>query len=647
MEKMRAIIDQLNTWAHAYYTLDAPLVDDKTYDALYDELLDMEAETGKVAKDSPTRRVGGDLLEGFEKFQHEQPLYSLDKARSYERLKAWCDRMKDAGADHKGYMAELKFDGLTISLTYDGGELTRAVTRGNGTVGEIITAQVVTIPTVPLSISFKGHLVVQGEGLMPYASLKKYNETAKEPLKNPRNGAAGALRNLDPKETRRRRLTAYLYNLTEAEGETFDTDEEVKAFLRKQGFLVHPMTRLCNDFSSIVDYIEEVEAVRDDLDVMIDGVVLKINDRHKRESLGYTIKFPRWAIAYKFEAKEAVTRLRSVEWNVGRTGKVTPTAILDPVDIDGVTIQRATLNNYDDIVRKGVRLGGNVLLRRSNDVIPEILEGIGEEGDRIERITTCPACSTELVQKGVHSFCPNTIGCKPQLVARIDHFASRNAMDITGLSEKTTGKLIAAGLLREIPDIYRLRREDLLQLEGFGEKKADNLLNAIQESKNVSFQRFIYALGIGQVGLKTAGDLAEHFADFDAVAKADVAELVTIDDIGPETAKEIRVFFTDSVIGGYVHDLMDEGIRLIYEKKKASGALDGVTIVLTGALSRPRSEIKANLEAQGAKVTGSVSKNTDVVLAGEAAGSKAEKAKKLGVPVLSEDDFNRKWGVLL
>ena len=647
MEKMRGIIDQLNTWAHAYYTLDAPLVDDKTYDALYDKLVAMEKETGEVAADSPTRRVGGDLLESFEKFTHERPLYSLDKAQSYERLKAWCDRMHAAGADDEGYMAELKFDGLTISLTYDDGKLTRAVTRGNGTVGEVITEQVVTISTVPLSIPFKGHLVVQGEGLMPYKSLKKYNETAAEPLKNPRNGAAGALRNLDPKETRRRRLTAYLYNLTDAEGMVFDTDEDVKAFLKEQGFLVHPMTRRCEDFHAILDYIHEVENTRDRLDVMIDGIVLKINDVTKRESLGYTVKFPRWAIAYKFEAKEVITKLLDVEWNVGRTGKVTPTAILAPVDIDGVTIQRATLNNYDDILRKNVRIGGEVLLRRSNDVIPEILEGIGEEGDRIEMITKCPACATELVQKGVHSFCPNTIGCEPQLVARIDHFASRDAMDITGLSEKTAAKLIAAGLLHEIPDIYALKREALMGLEGFGEKKADNLLNAIEGSKKISFKRFIYALGIGQVGIKTAGDLADHFADFEALAKAEEAELVNIEEIGPETAREIRLFFNDPVIGGYVHDLMDAGIELIYEQSKKSGVLDGMTVVLTGTLSRPRNEVKAALEAEGAKVTGSVSKNTDLVLAGDAAGSKAEKAEKLGVPVLSEQAFNRKWGNLL
>ena len=647
MEKMREILDQLNTWARAYYTLDAPLVDDKTYDALYDKLVAMEKETGEVAADSPTRRVGGDLLEGFEKFTHEKPLYSLDKAQSYEQLKAWCDRMHAAGADDEGYMAELKFDGLTISLTYDDGKLTRAVTRGNGTVGEVITAQAVTISTVPLSIPFTGHLVVQGEGLMPYKSLKKYNETAAEPLKNPRNGAAGALRNLDPKETRRRRLTAYLYNLTDSEGMVFETDEEIKAFLREQGFLVHPMTRRCKDFLEILDYIKEVERIRGDLDVMIDGIVLKINDVAKRDALGYTVKFPRWAIAYKFEAKEVVTKLLDVEWNVGRTGKVTPTAILAPVDIDGVTIQRATLNNYDDILRKGVRIGGEVLLRRSNDVIPEILEGIGEEGDRIEMITKCPACATKLVQNGVHSFCPNTIGCEPQLVARIDHFASRDGMDITGLSEKTAEKLIAAGLLHEIPDIYALKRDDLMVLEGFGEKKADNLLSAIEKSKEVSFKCFIYALGIGQVGIKTAGDLADHFADFDALAKADAAELETIEDSGPETEKEIQLVFTDPVIGSYVHDLMDAGIKLIYEEKKKSGVLDGMTVVLTGTLSKPRNEVKAALEAEGAKVTGSVSKKTDLVLAGEAAGSKAEKAEELGVAVLSEEAFIRKWGDLL
>ena len=641
---MREIVDQLNTWAHAYYTLDDPIVSDKEYDALYDELLRLETETGEVLFDSPSRRVGGDLLEGFEKFQHEYPLYSLDKAQNYETLTGWMNRMESAGASDKGYMAELKFDGLTISLTYDDGKLTRAVTRGNGTVGEVITEQVLTISSVPLTIPFKGHLIVQGEGLMPFKSLEAYNRTASVPLKNARNGAAGALRNLDPKETRRRHLTAYLYNLTYAEGMTFETDEEIKEFLKEQRFLVHPMTRKLNDLKDVLDFIEEVERVRPNLDVMIDGVVIKINDVNERDHLGYTIKLPRWAIAYKFEAKEVVTTLLDVEWGVGRTGKVTPTAILDPVEIDGVTISRATLNNYDDIRRKGVMKGGEVLLRRSNDVIPEILEGIGDEGEEIPMITTCPACGTELVQNGVHSFCPNTIGCEPQLVRRMDHFASRDAMDIRGLSEKTASALIEGGLLHEIPDIYSLTMEDLLTLEGFGEKKASNLLNAIDGSKKIPFHRFLYAIGIGGVGIKTARDLAAHFKNFDELQKASEEELQIIEDIGPETAREIRVFFGDDIIDHYVGDLFDAGIEIEYEELSTDGDLEGLTFVLTGTLSKPRNEIKESLERRGAKVTGSVSKNTDAVLAGENPGSKVDKAVSLGVEIVNEAEFYEKWG---
>ncbi len=641
---MREIVDQLNTWAHAYYTLDDPIVSDKEYDALYDELLQLEKETGEVLFDSPSRRVGGDLLEGFEKFQHEYPLYSLDKAQNYETLTGWMNRMESAGASDKGYMAELKFDGLTISLTYDDGKLTRAVTRGNGTVGEVITEQVLTISSVPLTIPFKGHLIVQGEGLMPFKSLEAYNRTASVPLKNARNGAAGALRNLDPKETRRRHLTAYLYNLTYAEDMTFETDEGIKSFLKEQGFLVHSMTRKLDDFKGVLDFIEEVERVRPNLDVMIDGVVIKINDVNERNHLGYTVKFPRWAIAYKFEAKEVVTTLLDVEWGVGRTGKVTPTAILDPVEIDGVTISRATLNNYDDIRRKGVMKGGEVLLRRSNDVIPEILKGVGDEGEEIPMITTCPACGTELVQNGVHSFCPNTIGCEPQLVRRMDHFASRDAMDIRGLSEKTASALIEADLLHEIPDIYNLDMDDLLKLEGFGEKKASNLLTAIDGSKKIPFHRFLYAIGIGGVGIKTARDLAAHFKNFKELKKSSEAELQTIEDIGPETAREIRVFFEDDIIGHYVGDLLDAGIEIEYEDLSSGGDLEGLTFVLTGTLSKPRKEIKESLESRGAKVTGSVSKKTDAVLAGDDPGSKVDKARSLGIEIVSEAEFNEKWG---
>ena len=643
---MREIVDQLNRWAEAYYTYDDPLVDDATYDALYDRLVQMETETGHTEPDSPTLRVGGALLKAFSKADHETPLYSLDKAQSFETLQNWAQRMETAGALDAGMMAELKFDGLTISLTYDGGRLTRALTRGNGTTGEVITEQVRTISSVPLSIPFTGHLVVQGEGLMPFASLERYNRTAVQKLKNARNGAAGALRNLDPKETRRRGLIAYLYNATAIEDAQFQTDREVKDFLAEQGFLVHPMTKRVDGFAELLDYIREVEETRDLLDVLIDGVVVKINDLAARERLGHTIKFPRWAIAYKFEAKEVNTRLLDVEWNVGRTGKVTPTAILEPVEIDGATIQRATLNNYDDILRKGVKKGGAVLLRRSNEVIPEILKGIGEEGEPIPVITHCPACQTELIRDGVHIFCPNTIGCEPQLVRRISHFASRDAMDIEGLSEKTAQKLIAADLVREIPDLYALDADALMELEGFGPKKAENLISALQNSKRVPFARFLYALGIGQVGKKTAGDLANSFSDLEALSHADRAALEKIEDIGPHTAEEIRLFFIDPVIAEYLEDFQKAGIEILYPEKAAGDLLEGYTFVLTGTLSMPRDAMQKKLEAEGAKVTGSVSKKTDFVLAGDNPGSKVEKARTLNIEILSEDELYTRWGEL-
>lgn len=644
---MREMVEKLNTWAHAYYTLDRPIVSDSEYDALYDQLVALEKETGTVAFDSPTRRIGGELLEGFEKFEHEYPLYSLDKAQNFETLNNWYERMERAGAGALGYMAELKFDGLTLSLTYDGGKLTRAVTRGNGLVGEVITEQVITIASVPLTIPFKGHLIVQGEGLMPFSALETYNQNADEPLKNARNGAAGALRNLNPKETARRKLRAYLYNLAYAEDKSFNSDEEIKTFLRAQRFLVHAMTRRLKNFEEILAFISEVEKVREELDILIDGVVIKINDLRLRESLGHTVKFPRWAIAYKFEAKEVITTLIDVEWNVGRTGKVTPTAILSPVEIEGVTISRATLNNYDDISRKGVRIGGDVLLRRSNDVIPEILTGLGEKGEPVAMIEKCPSCGTELVQNGVHSFCPNTIGCEPQLVRRIDHFASRDALDIRGLSEKTVQLLVNAGLLHEIPDIFHLNKEDLMALEGFGEKKAENLLEAVKNSRKPTFRRFIYGLGIGGVGIKTARDLAQHFKQFSDLSSATEEALQVIDDIGPETARGIHVFFTDPVIDDYIKDLFDAGIHIVYERPQSSNRLEGLKIVLTGTLSASRTEIKQRLEEMGATITGSVSKKTDFVLAGDDPGSKVDKARRLGIDVLNEDEFKERWGEIL
>lgn len=650
MDQMRSLVDKLNKWNHQYYTLDNPTVSDAEYDRSYDELVKMEAQTGTVLWDSPTLRVGGPILDSFDKVIHEVPLSSLAKAKTFTELQAWENRTKKILREEEintkiDYMVELKFDGLTISLTYDEGKLTKAATRGNGLIGEEISAQVKTIQSIPLYIPYTGHLIVQGEGLMPLSSLSNYNQTAKEKLKNARNGAAGALRNLDPKETYRRKLEAYFYHVAYKEGENFKTDKEMKDFLKNQGFLVHEDNRVVENLEEAEKIIDQISSKRKDLDILIDGVVIKVNQIPYRQVLGSTVKFPRWAIAYKFEAEEETTILLDVEWNVGRTGKITPTAILEPVDIGGVTIGRATLNNYDDIQRKKVKIGSEVLLRRSNDVIPEIMGIMGDpnNGEEIHLPKYCPSCETELIQEGVHSFCPNTLSCEPQLVRRLSHFASRDAMDIEGLSEKTIGLLLKERLIHNIPDIYKLKAEDLYGLEGFKERKTNNILNAIEKSKVRSLDRFLYAIGIGNVGIKTARDLALHFGDFAHIRNSSQEELMEIDDIGPNTAKEIVDFFQDEKILSALNELFSLGVTIeVVESKRVDkeNPLFEKTIVLTGSLSIPRNKMKERLESVGAKVTGSVSKNTDYVLAGVEAGSKEDKARELGVPILTEKEIN-------
>ena len=445
IQELIDIIDDLN---YHYYTLDNPKASDKEYDLLYDELVRLELETGMVYPYSPTQRVGGHILDKFEKHTHLGRLWSLDKSQSFGELRNWDNRVRRLIEDYNRlnedklpdpvYILEYKFDGLTINLTYKNGELVQGATRGNGTVGEAILEQLRTIKPIPLKIEYQGTIEIQGEGLMPLSALEKYNETAIEPLKNARNAAAGALRNLDTKVTADRNLTAYFYNIGYIEGKTFNTHREALKFLKDNRLPVFPYAKSFNSIETLIEEIEKLKEERSKLDVLTDGLVIKIDDIRTREILGFTNRFPRWAIAYKFEAEETSTKLLGVQWNVGRTAKVTPTAILEPVEIGGVTVRRATLNNYDDIIRKGVRLNSKILIRRSNDVIPEILGTLetDEETYPIEKPTHCPACHSELYQDGVHIFCPNSLSCKPQLVARLVHFASRDAMNIEGFSEK-------------------------------------------------------------------------------------------------------------------------------------------------------------------------------------------------------------------
>lgn len=652
-ERIKELIEIIDDLNYSYYTLDSPKVSDKEYDELYDELVYLEKETGYILPHSPTQRVGGDILEKFEKHHHLGRLWSLDKSQSYNELRSWDERVKKLIYDYNlasedklpspQYILEWKFDGLTVNLTYKNGVLVQGATRGTGLTGEGILEQLKTIKSIPLKIDFQETVEIQGEGLMPLSSLDKYNKTADEPLKNARNAAAGALRNLDPKVTAKRDLTAFFYNIGYIEGKTFKTHLEQIEFLKDNKLPVFPY---CKGFDSIEDVIMEIEKNAEDranLDFLTDGMVIKINDMRTREVLGYTNRFPRWAIAYKFEAEEVSTRLLEVEWNVGRTGKVTPTAILEPVDIGGVTVKRATLNNYDDILRKGVRINSRVLIRRSNDVIPEILGALDtdEETLLIEKPSQCPYCNSELIQNGVHIFCPNSLTCRPQLVARLVHFASRDAMNIEGLSEKTAERFIDELDIKDLPSIYEVRFEDLRKLEGFKDKKSQNLIDAIEKSKNVSLASFVYALGISNVGIKTANDLADAFKSLDNLKDARYDELINIGDIGDIIANNILEFFHDRKILEGIDKLLSEGVSPSYEQVQVEESIfSGKTVVITGTIEGlSRSEIKDIVEKKGGKVTGSVSKKTDYVIVGTDPGSKYTKAVELGIRIIDEEEL--------
>jgi len=650
IDELIEIIDELNYY---YYTLDEPKVSDKEYDELFDELVRLEEETGIIKPYSPTQRVGGQVLDKFEKHEHLARLWSLDKCQTFEELANWDNRVRRLINEYNTsnldklpdpvYILEYKFDGLTINLTYKDGYLVQGATRGNGVIGEAILEQIKTIKSIPMTIPFKGTVEIQGEGLMPLSALEEYNKTASEPLKNARNAAAGALRNLDTRITAERKLAAYFYNVGYIEGKTFTSHREVLEFIKENRL---PVFDYAKAFHNIYDLIEEIKVLdekRKELDLLTDGLVIKIDDIRTREVLGYTNRFPRWAMAYKFEAEETSTRLLEVVWNVGRTGKVTPIAILEPVEIGGVTVRRATLNNYDDIERKGVRINSRVLIRRSNDVIPEILGTLEDDGETypIEKPTHCPACNSELYQDGVHIFCPNSLSCKPQLVARLVHFASRDAMNIEGFSEKTAELLLEELDLRELPQLYELKFDDLIKLEGFKEKKTNNLLNAIERSKEVSLASFIYALGIRNVGIKTATDLANHYKSLDNIMKATREELVQVGEIGPVIADSIVEFFEDEEIHKAIDRLLALGVNPVYEEmEREESIFTGKTVVITGTIEGfTRKEIKEYVERMGGKVSSSVSRKTDYVIVGRDPGSKYNKAVELGIEIIDEERF--------
>lgn len=657
MKHMERLVEEINTHSYHYYTLDNPTISDAEWDRLYDELVRLEQESGVVLPNSPTRRVGGPLLKGFDAHRHLARLWSLDKAQHAEDLRTWHTRVHKLVNDYNAknpddplpapsFVVELKFDGLTLNLTYDRGELVQAATRGTGAVGEGILAQVRTIRSIPLQIPYRdGIIEVQGEGFMALSTLEAYNKTAAEPLKNARNAAAGALRNLNPAVTAERRLDAFIYNVGYSSDLQFADHRDVQQFLLDNRFKVNPYVRYFDDIELVAAELEQLAARRREFDFLIDGAVVKVTDMRTRDALGYTDKFPRWAVAYKFEAEEATTVLQSVNWEVGRTGKLTPVARVEPVELAGVTVQNCTLNNWGDIERKNLRnaLGSQVFIRRSNDVIPEILGKVDgqPDGEAIELPSACPSCGSELEWKGAHIFCTNRLGCRPQLIGRITHFASRDAMDIDTFSIMTAEQLYQELGVRDPADLFYVSYEQLLGLERFGEKKAAKLIEAFEACKTRDLSAFLFALGIPNTGKTTTRVLADHYGELEAVMQASAEELIGLPDIGGIVADSIVGFFADPRTQSSIERMLAAGVSPQAARKAAPAAdsvFSGKTVVLTGTLSSMgRDEAAKRLEALGAKVTGSVSKKTDFVIAGRDAGSKLTKAQQLGVRVIEDE----------
>lgn len=647
MVRMRLLVDQLKKTSYAYYVLDDPIISDMQWDQLYDELRALELQTGIILPDSPSRQVGGAPLKGFEEHRHITRLWSMDKVQSFDALEAWIARTeKLAGRENLKYYVEYKFDGLTLNLTYDQGKLIQAATRGNGIIGEAILPQAMTIHSIPLEIPYKGLMEIQGECIMRLSTLEKYNKTAKVPLKNARNAAAGALRNLDPAVTASRHLDAFFYQIGTIDNPPYQNQPEMIAFIRENGFQTSPYLGCGTGREALEAEIQKVGDERSKLDWLIDGVVIKVGDTRLRDQMGFTEKFPRWAVAYKFEAEECVTRLEKVTWEVGRTGKLTPLAHVTPVDFYGVTVRKATLNNLGDIRRKDVAVGCNVWIRRSNDVIPEIIGRAGEpmEGETpIVAPSVCPACGQRLTERGAHLFCMNRSSCKPQAVARIAHFAGREAMDIDGLSEKTADQLYEVCHVRVPADLYQLMPTDLLLIDGFKEKKAANLLNSLEKSKNCQLDAFLFSLGIPNVGRKTARDLAGHFRTLERVQNAKMEELVAIPDVGEIVAQSITEFFSFEENLLMIRKLLEAGIHPTEAQGSTSGPFTGKSIVVTGTLpSLSRKQAEDLIRQAGGTAASSVSKKTAFVVVGDDAGSKLTKAQSLGIETIDEEELIRR-----
>ena len=644
-KRMNELVALLNRYATEYYTSDNPSVSDSEYDRLYRELVELEtAYPDQVLADSPTHRVGGKVLDGFEKYSHQYPLYSLQDAFSREELEAFDARVRKEVA-HPTYICELKIDGLSISLTYKKGILVAGATRGDGSIGENITENLKRVKDIPLTLPEELDITVRGECYMPRASFDQVNQARQEngepEFANPRNAAAGTLRQLDTAVVAKRNLATFLYQ--EASPSTRDSQEKVLKHLEQLGFVVNPKRILAKNIDEIWNFIQKVGEERDNLPYDIDGVVIKVNDLAGQEELGFTVKAPKWAVAYKFPAEEKEAQLLSVDWTVGRTGVVTPTANLNPVQLAGTTVSRATLHNVDYIAEKDIRKDDTVIVYKAGDIIPAVLRVVESKRVSEEKLdipTNCPSCDSDLLhfEEEVALRCINP-RCPAQIMEGLIHFASRDAMNITGLGPSIVEKLFAANLVKDVADIYRLKEEDFLLLEGVKEKSASKLYQAIQASKENSAEKLLFGLGIRHVGSKASQLLLQHFHSIENLAQANPEEVASIESLGGVIAKSLQTYFATEGSEILLRELREAGVNLDYKGQTvvADAALSGLTVVLTGKLERlKRSEAKSKLESLGAKVTGSVSKKTDLVVAGADAGSKLQKAQELGIEVRDE-----------
>ena len=643
-ERLVYLTNEINKHNKNYYVYDNPTISDAEYDKLYYELVDLEKELGYSLPDTPTKRVGDYVLPGFKKRKHEIPLYSLNKVKDFADLDKWQQDMRKAtGNPNLKFSLEYKYDGLKVVVKYQNGHYKSATTRGNGKIGEDVTAQVRTIRSVPMTIPCKETLTVQGECMMTNSAFEEYNKTAEIPLKNPRNGVAGAVRNLDPKETAKRMLDFFCYDVLSLEDRQFLTQTEMHDFIVEQGFKTGNYFKILSTLKQAEDEINHIDKVKDNLDVMIDGMVIKVDDCACRENIGYTEKFPKWAMAFKFKPVEQSTILKDVIWQVGRTGKITPIAVLDPVELSGATVSRATLNNTQDIERKNISINSRIFVRRSNEVIPEVM-GLAERADNAKEIiapTICPSCGAELKTIGANLFCVNHKGCYDQIIDRLTHFVSRDAFNIEGLSEKTLKVLFEKFKIAYPYELFNLTADMLVGLEGFKDKKISNLIESINKSKDIEWSNFIFALGIMNIGKKTAFTLSKIYENLDALKSASVDELICIDDIGAIVATSIVEYFADPDNIENINKLFDAGV--IIKKPEVQNYNENFankTIVLTGSLNNySRPDLTKILQNMGANVTTSVSKNTDIVIVGADAGSKLAKAQQLGIRLMYEGEL--------